>query len=103
MSRVIFEGKPSGETATLTFDFLSRLAVGETISTQVVTATTYSGTDAAPSGIISGAASASGSKVTQKVTAGTLGVTYLLKCTITTSTGQTLILSGFIVIIPDQE
>lgn len=102
MSRVVFEGKLLGETVTETFPFLSRLAVGETISTAVVTATTYSGTDASPSAIISGSATISGSNVTQKITAGTLGVTYLLLCTITTSAGQTLSMSAYLTVIPNQ-
>lgn len=103
MSRVIFEGKLSGETVIETFDFTSRLSTAETISTAAVTATVYSGTDASPSSIVSGSATISGQKVTQKITAGTLGVTYLLLCTITTSLSQTLLLSGYLVIVPNFE
>lgn len=103
MSRVTFEGKLLGETATETFDFTSRLAPTETISTAIVTASVYSGTDASPSSIISGSTTISGQKVTQKITGGVLGVTYKLLCTITTSTSQTLQLSGFLVIITDLE
>lgn len=95
MSRVIFEPKLSGETVSRVFDFLSRLSVGETISTAVVTAAVHSGVDASPSGLLSGSASISGSQVTQKLTAGTVGVTYLLLCTITTSASKTLQLSAF--------
>ncbi len=101
MSRVTLQPKLAGETVATVFDFTSRLAATETISTQVVTATTYSGTDASPSSIVSGSASASGQKVTQKITGGTLGVTYVLLCTITTSASQTLELSAFLTIIPD--
>lgn len=103
MSRIIFEGKLLGETVTETFDFTSRLAPTETISSAVVTAAVYSGTDASPSSIVSGSTTISGQKVTQKITAGTLGVTYKLLCTIVTSTSQTLQLSGFLVIITDLE
>jgi len=98
--RVEFQGKYSGETKTYTWDFTSQLAVGETISTQSVAATVYSGTDASPSSIISGSASASGAIVSQKITAGTVGVTYLLTCTITTSATQTLILTALLSIVP---
>ena len=101
MSRVVFEGKLLGETVTETFDFTSRLGATETLSTAVVTASVYSGTDASPSAIISGSPTISGKKVTQKVTTGTLGVTYELLCTVSTSLGQTLQLSGFLVIIND--
>ena len=96
--RVVFPTKLQGETVTMQFDFTSRLASGETISTQSVAAATWIGTDASPSSILSGSASASGAVVSQKVTAGTLGVTYTLTCTITTSAGQTLQLVGFLTV-----
>lgn len=103
MSRIILPGKLLNETVIETFDFTSRLAASETISTAVTTAAVYSGTDASPSSIISGSATISGQKVTQKIVAGTLGVTYLLTCTITTSLGQTLILAAYLTIIPNDE
>jgi len=103
MSRVTFEGKLLGETQILTFDFTSRLTSAETISTATVAATVYSGTDASPSAIVSGTATISGKTATQAITAGVLGVTYKLLCTITTSLGQTLLLGGFLVIVPDLE
>lgn len=96
----IFPTKLTGETLNLTFDFASKLASGETISTQSVAATVYSGTDASPSSIVSGAASKSGSVVTQAITGGTAGVTYQLVCTITTSASQTLQLAGLLAVMP---
>lgn len=102
MTRITIDGKAAGETRSEIFDFLSQLAVGETLSTASVVATVYSGTDASPSGVISGSASISGSQVSQKLTAGTLGVTYLLVCTVTTSASQTLSISAFLVIVPNQ-
>jgi hypothetical protein len=102
MSHTILQGKPLGETRNEVFDFISRLAVAETLSTASVTAVVYSGTDASPSSIISGSAAISGTKVTQKITGGTLGVTYLVTCTVTTSAGQTLLLQGFLTITPNQ-
>ena len=92
--------KLAGEVANYTFDFSSDLASGETISTKVVTAAVYSGTDASPSGIISGSATSSGAIVTQKITGGVLGVIYELLCQITTSAGQTLQQIGLLAIIP---
>lgn len=100
MSRETFGAKSSAETIKQVFDFVSRLAVSETISTAAVTATVHSGTDASPSSLISGSASISGTKVTQTLTAGIEGVTYLLTCTVTTSAGQTLILAGYINVVP---
>lgn len=99
--RVEFPPKLSGEVYNVTFDFTSRLAVGETISTQTVAASVYSGTDSSPSSLISGSASASGAVVTQKITGGTIGVIYELKCTVTTSASQTLVLAGLLAVVSD--
>ena len=101
MSRQIIEGKQSGETVTLAFSFLSHLATSETISSASTTATVYSGTDASPSSLIGGAPSISGSTVSQKIIGGTLGVTYALVCSATTSLGQVLQISGYLVIVPN--
>lgn len=98
-SRQDFPPKKQGEVVTLSFEFLSQLAPGETISTQVVTSTVWSGTDASPSSMISGSASASSTRVSQKITGGVVGVVYYLLCTITTSAGQTLQQAGFLAVI----
>lgn len=100
-SREVFELKPPTDTRNTYFDFTGSLAVAETISTQVTTATVFSGVDANPSAIISGAASASGFIVTQKITGGVLGTVYSLLCTITTSAGQTLTRSGYLAILAE--
>ena len=100
MSRLIFPGKTSSEKFIATFNFASRLAAAETISTASVAATVYSGTDASPSSIVSGASTISGQTATQPITAGTEGVTYKLVCTITTSFSQTLQLMAFLTIVP---
>lgn len=91
-----------GETKTYSFDFAGLLASGETISSATVVATVYSGTDAAPSSIISGSDSTSGSIVSQNITAGTLGVIYELLCTATTSAGQLLQIVGLLAVVPDE-
>lgn len=101
MSRITLPPKLAGETAKVAFDFASLLASAETISTQVVTSTVYSGTDASPSALISGAASATGSIVTQSVTGGVVGVLYELLCTITTSATQTRQISAFLAVVQD--
>lgn len=102
MTRVELAPKLLGETADYQFDFSSRLAVGETISSATVTATVYSGTDASPSSIINGADSTSGAIVTQSITGGVLGVLYELICAATTSTGQVLQLVGILAIVQDE-
>ena len=100
MNRIELPNKIATEVKNLTFDFASLLAASETISTKVVTAAVYSGTDASPSSIISGSATSSGTVVTQLITGGTLGVIYELTCTITTSASQTLVLVGYMAVIP---
>lgn len=99
-NRVELPPKSVGETRTYQFDFESSLAFGETISSQVVTATVYSGEDATPSAIVDGAATASGSVVSQSITDGEEGVIYDLTCTVETSLSQTLQLSGYLAIVP---
>ena len=100
-TRATLPSKAAGETVSTVFDFTSRLAVGETISTQVCTAAVWSGVDPSPSAVISGAATASGAKVTQKLAAGVLGVIYYIVCTITTSLGQTLEMAGYLAVVPE--
>lgn len=99
--QVTLTPKLVGDTVLVPFDFASRLGVGVTISTQAVACAVYSGVDASPSSMISGSATASGTIVTQKVTAGTVGVMYQLACTITTSDGQTLVMTAFLAVVPN--
>lgn len=102
VGRVVINPKYLGETITISsFDFISRLLQGETISTAVVTNSVYTGVDPTPSAMINGAASFSGSVVSQSITGGVVGVIYALKCTITTSGGQTLQLTAYFAVIPD--
>lgn len=100
-TRVIFDPKRASEGKNFPFDFISLLASGETISSQVVTATVWSGVDATPNAIVSGSATVSGTIVTQKIVNGVSGVIYLLKCAITTSASQTLALEGLLAILPE--
>lgn len=100
-TRVDLAPKLAGTTQNYEFDFTSLLADEETISTETVTASVYSGTDAAPSTIINGAASESGGVVTQSIQDGIEGVIYELLAEVTTSESQTLQLTGYLAIIPD--
>lgn len=98
MARIQFAPKLSGSTEQEIFDFISRLAIGETISSATVTASVYTGVDASPSAILSGSASISGTQVTQMVTAGVVGVIYQLSCAATTSAGKILLLQGLLAV-----
>lgn len=83
------------------FDFTSQLAASETIVSAVTTAVNWWGTDPSPSAIISGAVVISGSLVFQTFTAGVLGNIYLVTCSALTSASRTLILAGYLAIVPD--
>lgn len=100
MSRTIFDPKTVAELKTVQFNFSSQLAVSETITSALVAATVYAGTDPLPSNIVSGGAATSGAIVNQNITDGIVGVTYTLVCTIITSNTQTLTMSAFLTIIP---
>ena len=103
MARIVLNPKLAVEVRNETFNFTSSLAASgtETISTASTTAIVFSGTDASPGAIISGTATISGAQVTQKIQGGIVGVIYELRCSITTSTGQTLVLAGYLAIVPD--
>lgn len=92
--------KVSEGPAAVTFNFTSAMAPTATILTQVVTATVYSGEDANPSAVISGAATASGKVVSQNVIGAVAGVIYQLLCTITTSDGKAYRQSSYLAVVP---
>lgn len=96
--RSIFDAKISSTNFRAVFNFLSNLGATETISSASTTATVLSGTDASPSSIISGAAAISGSTVTQTITGGTVGVTYILTCAIVTSLSRAYVLDGYLTV-----
>lgn len=97
--------KKLGEDGIVKFDFTSALAAGETISSATVTASVYSGTDAAPGNLIAGADTISGAIVSQLIAgsagAGVLGVIYELLCTADTSLGKRLQIASYMAIVPD--
>lgn len=92
--------KKATELGPVTFDFTSVLAVGELINGQSVTAAVYTGVDANPSGILSGAATLNGKLVSQKITTAVTGVVYSLNCVVTTTSGNTYQQSSYFAITP---
>lgn len=100
MSRIIMPPKGVADQINQPFNFISQLAIGETITGATVTSTLYAGTDSTPSAMISGVATIAGTIVTQLIIGGLLGNIYLLLCSITTSAGQFLSQSGYLAIIP---
>lgn len=100
--RVILPAKKVGETVLYPqFDFLSLFASStDSISSAIAHASVYSGVDSNPNVIIS-SSSISGSIVNVLVTQGILGVIYELSVAATLSSGQIIILAGYLAIIPD--
>jgi hypothetical protein len=99
-SRVVTKPKYTGETRNIVFDFTSELASAETISGVAITLSVYSGTDLTPA-VLSGNPTISGPRVTQKVQAGIVGVTYAMVCEATTSAAQVLSISTYLTIVPN--
>lgn len=96
--RIELGAKQPAETQLVQFDYTSFLNLAETISTQVVTCAVWSGVDASPSSMISGAATNASGVVSQLITGGIVGVFYILTCTVTTSLGQILTATAFLVV-----
>lgn len=103
MNRQELPAKLVGTNQLVIFDFLSDLAPGESISGQTVAPSVYSGTDAVPGALLSGAAiqGPTVSTVSQRVVGGIVGTMYELLCTVTTSSGQTLQKVGVLAVVPD--
>ena len=86
-----FDPKRPGSTEIFAWDFSRALASNETIVSAQVTVNFGSGRpDSNMASMVSGQASIVGSKVTQLITGGMQGNTYLLRFTITTSLGQVI-------------
>ena len=98
---IVVSSKLTGDTVPVTFDYLSRLQTGDTISSAAFGASVFSGVDASPSSIISGSATISGSKVTQKITGGVAGTIYKINGVAITAAGYTLTLIGYMPVIAD--
>lgn len=87
-----FAPKDPDETITVAFEFA---ALTSTPSSPTVTAARHAGTaDEAPSAILSGSPTVSGSKVFQDIIAGTAGTDYLLRCQISAPDGSVYVLAG---------
>jgi hypothetical protein len=90
-----FSPKRATETEIFAVDFAPLLAVGETIQSAVWTSTVVDGIDPTPNATISGVATISGTKVSNKIAAGIPGVRYAPICTAQTSLGQMLVLPEY--------
>jgi hypothetical protein len=81
-----FPNKLIEEKLVLGFEFTAELNAGETLTgTPAVTASVVEGTDAAPSGLLNGAAQISDGTVLVPVKNGVTGVTYEIRVIVATS------------------
>jgi hypothetical protein len=98
MSRVIAPPKTSAEVINFAVDFLDRMnpMAGESINSQSVAVTVYSGVDPTPPTFT---VSTSGTVVTVVQTGGVAGVTYQVVVQVITSFGQTLQKAFFLTVI----
>lgn len=93
--------KLQSENLTLEFPMLSRLVVGETVISAVVTSTVYIGIDPTSSSMISTLPILSGSVVNQLVVGGLPGVIYNISCAVRTSLNNIVINVAKLAVMPD--
>lgn len=98
MSRTTFEAKYASSTKTYVFDFTSRLALGETVSSAVVSGTSYSAESGASISV--GSPTVSSPRVSVSISGGTEGAVFLITCTATTSAGQILPMYAYLPVVP---
>ena len=99
MSMIVSTPKTIGETRVQQFNFLSQMAVNETLTSAVVTCVVWSGVDSNPSAVLSGSATATTPTAYQKITGGVEGTIYLLTCTGTTSQGNHPVVQTYVPIV----
>jgi hypothetical protein len=101
MSIVTFAPKPQAETRLVTVDFIGRVPPGDSIASCTTWVEMHGGIDFTPQAILQGPPAFSGTEVSQMVTSGVVGNIYRLAFDATTTGGQTLQMSGFLVVVPD--
>jgi hypothetical protein len=104
MSRVVRDPVYSNTAVSVTVDFASKLALGETINDvpeTVVTSSVYSGdSDELPNSIVFSTHLIAGSQITQKIANASEGTIYDLCFTAATSLGQLIPISCYIACVP---
>jgi len=100
MADVFFPQKKPNEVKIVSFDFNTDQFVSptETILTSTWTAVVISGIDPTPNAILGIAPTISNKTVSNIITGGVNGVSYSINCVVTTSLGQTLSMSGSLVV-----
>ena len=100
MNQIIFDAKAVGETQPYIVNFSDRLQFGEAINGAAVTVSVFSGTDASPTSMLSGATSYdSAGNVTRVLTGGVAGVTYNIVFTVTGTSSHNYVKVGQLSVI----
>lgn len=99
MSLIVSTPKTVGETRVQQFNFLSQLAVNETLTSAICTCVVWSGADANPSAVLSGNATVSTPTAYQKITGGVEGTIYLITCTGFTSQSNNPVIQTYVPIV----
>ena len=101
MSLITTPAKPVGEKTPIGFDFASKLLVGEVLVSATCSISVWSGIDTAPSSVLSGTPTVSGTKAYQIVTGGIAGCIYKITCTGTTSAPNNPVLMTLLAVVQD--
>ena len=89
-----FDAKDPRESIILSFDFTKLLAKDEVIATAACFTSVLVGVDPTHEDMIVGPTTFTGNVCSQRVEHGVADVTYIVSCLITTSAGNTIVLSG---------
>jgi hypothetical protein len=101
-TRVILDPKRVSEHIFPVFDFLAKMAAGDTISTATITITVWSGVDANPSALWDATFFITPpSQVQPGIIGGLPGVIYLLQIAAGAGGSKTLVLEGLLAILPE--
>lgn len=104
MNQLIFDAKAVGELQPYIVNFSDRLQFGEGINGAAVAVSVFSGTDASPNSMLSGAASfdAAGN-VTQNLTAGIAGVIYNVVFIVTGTNSHNYVKVGQLAVVSNSD
>lgn len=100
-NRVTYNSVLVGEIAVLPTDFISKLQIGETLNSATTVISVYSGVDPNPSAMLAGTPTIAGTVVNTLIAPTIVGCIYEVKVLAITSLGQTLVLTGYLAVVPD--
>jgi hypothetical protein len=92
--------KAVGITYTEFWDFISLMAIGETVSTATLQISLVSGTVDDSASILNGPAVPDGQRVLQSLKGGTAGQTYEIRCKVQSNLANSYTLASFLAVVP---